>query len=314
MAKSAARIGLLLLTASCVLRAQDAPSFNEKSDSLTIAPTDTLSVFRLLDSLMLLFEEEEHSVINFRLTYNSNVLAAGRTLGIDQFGLSPGVTWYHKSGLYADATLYWSADFNPTFYLTVLTAGYMHNFTPQLTATASYDRYEYRFDDNFVPFRNAVTLSLAYDFKYLSLQTDYAFFFGDEQVHRITPSVTGRLTKKDFLRLEQVSFNPGVYLLFGDATFTEIIMPQTALEWTLAILRMRRGLPWYTTRTHREFGLMNYALTLPVSVQKSNFTLLISYMYNIPRALPGETLDLSESSFIMAGLSYRLRLRKKQDW
>ncbi len=305
--------GLLIMQASFVLYGQDADAFKSKPDSLP-ALTDTLSMFRLIDSLMMLFEEEEQSAFQIRLTYNSNVMAAGRTLGIDQFGLSPGVTWYHKSGFYADATLYWSADFEPKYYLTVLSAGFTQSITTHFMASASYDRYEYRFDDSYVPFRNAITLSGAYDFTYLLLQADYTFFFGDEQVHRITPSVTGQFSKKNFLTMDRIRFTPGLYLLFGDAVFTEIILPQTAAEWAIALWRMRNGLPWYTVKTHREFGLMNYAFTAPLYFEKGNFSFMVSYMHNVPRPLPSETLDLSESSFIMAGLSYRLPVKRKSDW
>lgn len=39
-----------------------------------------------------------------RMGYNSNVVAASRTLGFNQFGVAPGISFYHKWGLYADYT------------------------------------------------------------------------------------------------------------------------------------------------------------------------------------------------------------------
>jgi hypothetical protein len=303
----------LFLTASGAVHAQDVRAISTKTDSV-LTLSDSLSIFRLVDSLMILFDEQNHSVLNFRLLYNSNVMAAGRTLGIAQFGLSPGITWYHKSGLYADLTGYWSRDFTPTYYLTVLSAGYMHPFGERFMAMASYDRYEYQFDESFTPFKNALTVSASADLKFLTLQTDYSFFFGDEKVHRITQSVSGRLEKEHIWKLDKVSFAPGVFVLLGDATISEIILPQTRAEWILAWFRLRNGNPWYTVRTYRVFGVMNYAFLAPLMLQKKRFTLTLSYMYNIPRALPGEMLLLSESGFIMAGLSYRLPLKRKSDW
>lgn len=303
----------LLLTASGAAYAQDADVFKTKTDS-TLTLSDSLSIFRLVDSLMLLFEEENYSVLSFRMMYNSNVMAAGRTLGIDQFGLSPGITYYHKSGLYADLTGYWSRDFNPNYYLTVLSAGYIHAFGKNLMAMASYDRYEYRFDELFTPFKNALSVSASLDLKYLTIQTDYSYFFGDQKVHRITQSVSGRLEKANTWKFDKISFAPGVFILLGDAVLSELILPQTRTEWIMAWIRIRNGNPWYTVRTYRAFGVMNFAVMAPLSVQKNRFTLTVSYMYNIPRALPGEVLLLSESGFIMAGLSYRLPLRRKTDW
>ncbi len=99
-----AGLSWLLIPATALLYAQDADSLKNKNGS-AMSLSDTLSVIRLIDSLMVLFEQEEQSVLHFRLNYNSNVMAAGRTLGIDQFGLAPGITWYHKTGLFLDATL-----------------------------------------------------------------------------------------------------------------------------------------------------------------------------------------------------------------
>lgn len=303
----------LFLTASGVISAQDAEVFKPETDS-SFTLSDSLSIFRLIDSLMVLFEEDHHSMLNFRLMYNSNVMAAGRTLGIDQFGLSPGITYYHHSGLYADLTGYWSRDFEPNYYLTVLSAGYVHTFGKRFLGMASYDRYEYRFDESFTPFKNALSVSGSFDFKWLTIQTDYSYFFGDQKVHRITQSVSGRLEKENIWKFDKISFTPGVFILLGDAVVSELILPQTRSEWIVAWLRIRNGNPWYTVRTYRVFGVMNYAFLAPLVIQKKRLTLTLSYLYNIPRALPGEILMLSESGFIMAGLSYRLPLKRKSDW
>lgn len=303
----------LLLSASGAVCAQDARVLIKQPDS-TLTLSDSLSLFRLIDSLMLLYEKQPISELNIRLMYNSNVLAAGRTLGIDQFGLSPGITWYHKSGVYADLTGYWSRDFNPKYYLTILSAGYSYVFTKRFMAMASYDRYVYRFDESFTPFENALSLSASFDFKYLTLQTDYAYFFGDEKVHRITQSATGRLEKENVLKLDKIGFTPAFYVLLGDALITELSLPESRAEWILAWIRIRNNKSWYTLRTSRVFGIMNYSIVLPLVLQKGRFTLTASYMYNIPRALPGETLLLSESGFIMAGLTYRLPLKHNTNW
>src|SRR5689334_14305498 len=104
---------LTIWTASfCHLQAQEADT------SLLRLPTDSaftysdsLDIFNLIDSLLTMEENAPHSQLAVRLAYNSNVFYAGRTLGIDQFGLSPGISYYHKSGLYADVSAFWSQDY-----------------------------------------------------------------------------------------------------------------------------------------------------------------------------------------------------------
>ncbi|MFN3840134.1 MAG: hypothetical protein ACK4RF_05460 [Cyclobacteriaceae bacterium] len=302
---------IYILSASWGVHSQDADSLLLKSDSL-LTYNDSLFIFKMLDSLLSLPEEKPTSQVGFRVMYNSNVLAAGRTLGIDQFGLAPGISYYHKTGLYADASFYWSNDFEPKYYLTTLSAGYIHTFSKKFSVIASYDRYFYRFDEDFTPYKNALTVSPFLDFRYVTFRFDYSFFFGDQQVHRLMPSVSGNLEKRNVLGLSKIAFTPGVFMLLGNETITEIILPQTAAEWIIAWIKIRNGLPWYTIETRNEFGIMNYALTAPVYVHFKNWTFSASYTYNIPKALPGETLTLSESGFVSASIMYLLPLKRRK--
>lgn len=302
---------IIVLSASLGVNSQDADSLFIKTDTL-LTYSDSLSIFKLLDSLLSVPEEQPASQFGFRLMYNSNVMAAGRTLGIDQFGLAPGISYYHKTGLYADASFYWSNDFDPKYYLTILSAGYMHTFSKKFSVIASYDRYFYRFDEDFTPYENAITLTPFLDFKYVTLRLDYSYFFGDQQVHRIMPSISGNLEKRNFLRMSKIAFMPGIFVLFGNETITELILPQTPAEWVIAWIKIQNGLPWYTIETRNEFGVMNYALTAPLYIHYRNWTFSASYVYNIPKALPGETLTLTESGFLSASIMYLLPVKRKR--
>src|SRR5690349_12194010 len=92
---------------------------------------DSLSIIDLIDSLIAL--TEERSQLAVRVGYNSNVTTATTTVNIAKFGLSPGVSYYHKSGLYGDLSTYWSNEYDPGLYLTVPSIGYIglptHNWS-----------------------------------------------------------------------------------------------------------------------------------------------------------------------------------------
>jgi hypothetical protein len=303
---------LIIWTASLgQLRAQDADSLllTAPSDSV-LSYSDSLSIFYLIDSLLTMEDYAPGSQLAVRLAYNSNVLYAGRTLGIDQFGLSPGVSYYHKTGLYADLSAFWSNDFDPKYYLTVVSAGYIHSFSPKFSLTANYDHYFYNLKDDYVPYTNGLTLSSVLDIKPITLQCDYTFYFGETYANRLMPSLGVNLEKKKFLGLDRISFNPTFYLLLGDQGFTNIIIPSTREEWIRAYLRMQQGLPWYRTETFREFGVMNYSISVPLNMYLKNFGLSVSYVYSIPKALPSETLSLPESGFLAASLTYYLNFKK----
>lgn len=304
---------VIIFSASiCQLQAQDADSLlSLPNDSTALSYSDSLSIFYLIDSLLTLEENTLGSQLAVRMNYNSNVLSTGRTLGIDQFGLSPGVSFYHTSGLYADVSSFWSNDFDPKYYLTILSVGYSHLFSSKFSLTGNYDRYFYNLPDDYVPYANGLTISPVLDLKYLTIQCDYTYYFGEMDANRIMPSVAINLSKKKLFGLDKVSFNPAIYLLFGDQSFTEILIPSTRQEWIQAYIRMRQGLTWYTTNTYTEFGLMNYSFSFPLNIQYKKFNLYVSYVYSVPKALPSETLLLPETGFVSAGLTYLINLKKK---
>lgn len=271
------------------------------SDDSTFSPADSLSIFTLIDSLLNL-DELSSSQFAIRLSYNSNVLSAGRTLGIQNFGLAPGISYYHKSGWYADLSGYWSKDFQPKYYLTVVSAGYMKDLSKHFSVMANYDRYFYHFDDELdLPYRNTLSVTPIAEVKNVSLLMNYAFYFGDRFAHRIMPGLSYRFSRKKTLKLDRISITPAVYVLWGNEVITslEYVRPESVRE---AIANFRK----YGTRfrilekSKDVFGIMNYAISLPLSVSKGNFGFSFSYTYNIPKALPGETLTIAESTYISA--------------
>lgn len=293
-------------------------AFAQDSDSTLLSQVETeltfddsLSIFSLIDSL-LLNADAMGSQLALRLTYNSNVMSTGRTLGIQNFGISPGISYYHKSGLYADISGYWSKDFDPSYYLTVASLGYMRDFSRHFSLLLGYDRYFYRFgDNNYVPYQHAITVSPSLELKPFSISAAYSFYFGDAVAHRIMPGVTVVLEKKKFINIDRVSVNPSFFILLGDETITtlEYVAPKSPAE---AVQNFRK----YGSRFGIElsdknvFGVMNYAFSVPVTVNHRNWGFSFSYTYNIPTALPGEPLTLSKSSYVSGSLTYFIGLKR----
>lgn len=295
---------ILLLAASPVF-AQDAESFlSESGEALSFE--DSLSIFTMIDSLLSM-EELGSSQLAFRVGYNSNVLSAGRTLGIENFGLSPGVSYYHRSGFYADMTGYWSADFDPAYYLTVASVGYMLDFSKHFSVIGGYDHYFYSVnsDDEYIPYTNTLSITPILDFKPFIFSFNYSFYFGDAYANRLMPGVGVTLETKNKLGFNRIAITPSFYALWGDETIIEISYPDT---WREIIRRLRRGELWYDFHEKRVFGIMNYTFSAPVSLSFKKWYLTFTYNYSIPKALPGEPDTLEESSFLSASVSYYLNI------
>ncbi len=137
---------------------------------------DSLSIFNLIDSL-LQNAEVESSQFGIRLAYNSNVLSAGRTLGIENFGLSSGLSYYHKSGFYGDLSGFWSKDFDPKYYLTIASVGYMYSFPKVFSIMAGYDRYFYNMqsEDEYIPYKNTLSVTPLFEVKPFMLAINYSY-------------------------------------------------------------------------------------------------------------------------------------------
>jgi hypothetical protein len=297
---------LLFVSTSSALHAQDVDSLLLGDDLDFLISGDSLSVFSLIDSL-LNADTNPQSQLALRLGYNSNVIAAGRTLGIENFGLAPGITYYHKSGFFADVSGFWSKDFDPSYYLTIASVGYSPIISKKFGLMATYDRYFYHTntEDAYIPYKHAASMNGSFDHRWLNTGLTYSFYFGDKTVQRIIPSIGATFEIKKKALIKRIAILPTFYLLLGDEIFysTEVLVPRTRLEALYNYRTYGKVFPTIVTEK-REFGLMNYSFTLPISISIGKTNLLVTYVYSIPNALPSENLTFSESSFITAAFSW----------
>lgn len=312
MKRSALLLASLLSICSITSQGQQADSLlNDMEDFDSILSfEDSLSIFTLIDSLMQMEEYESKSMMALRLGYNSNANASERSLGISQFGLSPGASYYHKSGIYADASGYWSSEYDPGYYLTILSAGYIGVISQKWSFLGEYSRYIYSQlgDSVTVSYSNSASLSNFIDVKPFTFRLDYTLLFGDKTGHRVLPGVMLNLEKKNWKKIDRILFYPSFNLLLGSEQYEERVpYSRTIAE---AVIRVRNGLPLYYTKTRADFGVMNYSFTAPLSVNSNDWNFLISYTYNIPKLLSNEVdPTLTNSGFIAASISKYIRFK-----
>jgi hypothetical protein len=302
-------LAIIMAISAATIHAQEADSvvLSQVEDILSFE--DSLSIFNLIDSL---FQnaEVESSQFGIRLAYNSNVLSAGRTLGIENFGLSSGLSYYHKSGFYGDLSGFWSKDFDPKYYLTIASVGYMYSFPKVFSIMAGYDRYFYNMqsEDEYIPYKNTLSVTPLFEVKPFMLAINYSYYFGDAYANRIMPSFALVLEKKKFLKIDKIVLSPTFYLLMGDETLTDL-----EIDGPSARNYIKYG-TWFriTEINKRVFGIMNYAFSVPLSITHKNWSFMFSYTYNIPKALPGEPLTISESSYLSGSIAYFISSRKNK--
>jgi hypothetical protein len=168
---------------------------------------------------------------------------------------------------------------------------------------AEYNRYQYiqPADEGSVPYKNSMGISNFFEFKPVTFKLDYALYFGEKTGHRIMPGVFVSLEKNHWHKINRILLYPSFNVMFGSE---KVVQQIPNAETPLGVLFLiRRGLPLFTETTRTAFGVMNYALSLPLSINLTKWNFLISYTYNIPVALAGEDLSLTNSGYASAGIT-----------
>lgn len=297
------------------------------SDSLLLEELakDSLSIIELIDSLLL--TDFRFSSLLIRTAYTSNIMYAGRDFGISQYGFSAGLSYYHKTGLFADVTTFWNSDYEPHINPTSFSLGYMGSLTRKWGFIASYDHYLYlkndEYEDISYPLTNALNASTYFDFKYFSVGLDYSFLFGEETAHRLRPNMYGIIRIKNLGFIDEIDIFPSVSMLLGDETLYYLDENYSQIKSVLEnygiddFNRFRQRRPrlaqyiysnyvTYDERSENVFGIMNYSVSLPIMVRIGRFTVSSGYYVNFPVALPGEDIDLSPNNYFNVGLMYTI--------
>jgi len=278
---------------------------------------DSASFLLMLDNLI--DEKYITSTFSARLGYSGQITNAGRTIGINQYGFNGGVSYYHKSGVFADISGYWNSDQVPNYSTTIVDIGYMGNFTPKWGFWASYNHYFYSEPEDesiTFPFTNAINASSNYYIKKLSFGLDYSFTFGDETAHRIRINSSYSLSKSNWWIFDRVSITPNLSLLMGNANVVTWQINSARTQDLINKIGLRRykylanNYPdqleealSYPVETNA-FGLMNYSLFVPVTFTIKKFSLMVNYTLNLPVALPGEQLDTSLNNYVSTTLMF----------
>jgi hypothetical protein len=232
-------------------------------DSLFADESIPANLFELADSILAL-ENAKVSAVLLRAGYVSEVVSAGRSFGVDQYGFSPAVNYFHHSGFGGSVTGYWSSEYSPSYYLTDLSISYNRDFfKDRLTTLVNHDFYIYNDSLEDHSFNNSIQASANYHFKYFDVGGDYAFLYGKESAHRVIAHVNGnfKLRFKGFI--DAVTFMPGVAFQWGNADVLFWRQPRTALSdlyWLIRnndypLLGRREYLKLaYLLETDREFA------------------------------------------------------------
>lgn len=283
--------------------------------------TDSLTLFDLLDSIIRM--DTDASDLTFKLSYISQILTSGRDFGVDQYGLSPGISYFHKSGIYADISGFWNSEYEPNYNMTIASLGYMFMVKDFWTNSLSYEHYFFNGESSDIS--NSLDFSSYFNIKFIDIGFDYSYMFGSETAHRISGNISGYTAFKNCWFFDKITVMPSFSVLFGDKDLLyrkfafRDLTPEREFnfDWNQLTnnqkrIIIRRLLERYYSGDDQSglirydeenvFGLMNYSFSLPIRFSIKNTSLVCTYNYNIPVELPGELYDWPAYDFFSLSL------------
>lgn len=271
---------------------QETKPKENKTDALI---DDFLEQNQIIDSFLASYSK--YQFLYLTVNYNDATYFSGRDIGIDQYNVSPRLTYLHYSGLYGSVSGLYYSEFDPKWDLTTATIGYGKNFGRKKTYrySVSYSRCFYNNDlDNL--FTNDISASIGIKNKKRTLGTSLSgsYLFGSDNSFQIASNsfVTLNLFKTTKTKLD---FRPQVNVVAGKQT----------VELARSYMRFGQLITEYTEND--VFSLINTQLNFPLEFSYNSFDLGVGYTINLPTAIGDET-DLKSTGFFNVSMSYLFNL------
>lgn len=274
-------------------------------------PTKTNEVDEMLDELLMeeSFNDIVASLANLQFLYvsvnfNTNTYFSGRDINVDQFNLTPQITYMHSKGFYASVSGIMYSKFIPNWDVTIATAGFGKNFGKNKIFRYNGSLSAYLYANNNVDdlYNSAASISLGVQNKNRSLGTQVAssYYFGGEPTYQVISKSYANINL--FKNNNQnLKFRPQLNFILG----TQLI--------DIDGITAQNNLLDYETETENTqltsnvFALIYTQLNFILQYNIKSFDFEVGYNLNIPSELEYET-NLTNTNYFNFGISYLIDL------
>lgn len=272
-------------------------------------PTKQTSTDELIDALLI--DETMNDFwaaitnvqfLNIAFTYNSNTFFSGRSIDLDQYNISPQISYMNSKGFYAMLSGVIYSKFNPKWDVTIASMGYGKNFGKDGIFRYFGSATGYLYANNNVDgvYNAAATVGFGVQSKNKAVGTQIS------GIYYIGHQSTYQFISKSFLKVNLVNrlqyhltFRPQLSFISGTQLVdAQGFIPQDTLP--INVLTPQNI-------TTNSFGLIYTQLNFPLQFSYKSFDIELGYNYNIPSAFPQETA-IDNTSFFNIDVSYLINL------
>ncbi|MGV8947402.1 MAG: hypothetical protein ACOH1N_13300 [Lutibacter sp.] len=259
----------------------------------------------LIDELFMedeVIDELTASLKNFQFlyisaTYNSDTYFSGRDIGIDQYNITPQITYVNSNGIFASLSGIYYSEFVPKWDVTVATVGFGKNIGKKklFKYAVSYSKYFYTEDLNNI-YTNTFNVGLGIRNKKRNIGTQLSgsYLFGKDQSFEIASRsfVDFNLLKRPHSNLK---FKPQLNIIAGKQTIE------------LARIVNQSGQLSTEYVQNDVFDLINTQINLPFLYSTNSFDFEAGYNINFPNAIGNES-NLKNTGFFNFSIGYLIDL------
>ena len=267
-----------------------------------------------------LLNENKINLIYSSINYNSNTFYSGRSIGVNQFNLSPQISYLNSNGFTIGFSGIYLDQFESPWDLTTISIGYSKwvNKRNTISLNTSFINYFYSYDKNDI-YSRSVSLGMSYQSfnDKLFLNTSAGFFFDGSNLLQLASNLYysfNLIKKREKIKEQKKSqvwkgnvngkqksrrilsdkltlyFDPMVSFYFNSETIDTEFSPSFFINQN-------------SSANQNYFGLINTQIKLPFEFSLNNIDLELSYYINVPMPI-GDENNLPNTSFFGISIGY----------
>ena len=237
-------------------------------------------------------ETKKLSYLYYTLSYSDKAYFAGRDFGVDQYGISPSLSYMSSNNFFVSLGSTYYSELNPQWDLISLSTGFSKSLGKEekLSLTGVFSRSFFLSNTSDLN-PNRISTSISLTEKNLKIRGSGGYLFGGSSTFYASADTEYKIKLIDGQKLT-LDFCPEVTFLFSKQTISEEI----SFSSFNSIINETDV-----------FDLINTQFSFPFEVDYGNWDFQLIYSINAPKAIGNET-DISQNGFLSFAIGYLVGL------